>query len=101
MVQERISKIKTHLDNLKNGTLLNKYPGFLGQGNLNDINNVSNQDITWTYVRKYWHLGEREFIEKLGTGSSTQFIFNLDKIKQYLKDNNALPSKTTDADSIL
>jgi hypothetical protein len=75
----------------------NPIKGWTGQGNLNDINNISNKDIYWTKARAYLWLQHDDttvpqLVKEIGKGSGRQFVFNADAIKAYY-DQHPLPAE--------
>jgi len=80
------------IDDMFKTGVKNPYSGWKGQGNLDDFNNVSNNEVYWKKARAYYWLQVNKkvtanYVEKLEAGSSTQFIFNADKINEYWKSH--------------
>ncbi len=70
----------------------NPIKGWKGQGNLNDVNNKSNDDIYWKRARAYLWLQKDDkslpvLIKEIGKGSGRQFVFDGDAIRDYYVDH--------------
>jgi hypothetical protein len=56
----RAARLRTLVDEMLVAPEANPYPGWIGQGSLNDFNNVDNPgDMFWTRARAYYWLQER------------------------------------------
>lgn len=101
----RAKTLKATLDGWVKNPPTQPYKGWLGQGNLNDINNVSSNGIYWTRARAYFWVQKNnskaaKYLEVLKAGKNTQFIFDSLAIQKYYQKYKLPPSvkkiKTTD-----
>lgn len=89
----RINNIESIIDGIISEPNTNPYPGWTGQGNLNDFNNISSPGSKyWKMARAYFWLQESDssiekLVKPLGSGPTMQFIFNGIKIENYYKSN--------------
>jgi RHS repeat-associated protein len=70
----------------------NPYEGFKNKGNIGDLNGDNGSGKMWDMSRMYLHLKENgsidgSLIERTGSGKGTQYLFNLDGIEQFFKEN--------------
>lgn len=77
------------VDEMFSGSERNPYQGWIGQGNLDDFNNVSKpKSRYWRQARAYYWLQQRGevkaiYVKVLPAGKSTQFIFDAASIERY------------------
>ncbi|GAB5526559.1 MAG: hypothetical protein Roseis2KO_44310 [Roseivirga sp.] len=84
----RAQTLKATLDGWISNPTTQPHKGWLGQGNLNDINNVSSQGIYWTRARAYFWVQKNDakaakYLEVLKAGKNSQFIFDSLAIQKY------------------
>jgi len=72
--------------------------GWIGQGNLNDFNNISQPgSLYWKQARAYYWLQEEKkvseiYVKMLPAGKNTQVLFNATAIQHYF-ETHSLPQK--------
>lgn len=91
--EARGKTVRDQFDQMFSQPDTNPIKGWKGQGNLNDINNKSNDDIYWTRARAYLWLQQEDkslpvLIKEIGKGSGRQFVFDGDAIRDYYKDHD-------------
>lgn len=75
----------------------NPYPDWIGQGNIDDFNNISDpKSLYWKQARAYYwlqHSGKvkETYVKVLAAGKSTQFIFDALSIQKYYQ-KHTLPA---------
>ena len=62
----RAARLRTLVDEMLVAPEANPYPGWIGQGSLNDFNNIGNPgDMFWTRARAYYWLQERGEVNEI------------------------------------
>lgn len=94
--ESRAKALKAIVDGWVSDPATQPNKGWTGQGNLNDINNISNSDVYWTRARAYFWVQKSDpaaakYLEVLPAREKTQFIFNSKSIQMYYRENE-LPS---------
>ena len=89
--------VVSFVDSMFSNPEKNPYKGWIGQGNLADLNNKSNSDLYWKKARAYYWLQvngkvKETYVEMLQAGKNTQVIFDAVSINQYFMKNK-LPEK--------
>lgn len=93
VAEPRIKSIDSIINGIITTPATNPYPGWTGQGNLDDFNNISSPGSKyWKMARAYFWLQEADstvekLVKALGNGPTMQFIFNGKKIENYYKLN--------------
>jgi hypothetical protein len=92
IASKRAAKVKKLIDDMFKKPSENPYKGWIGQGNINDFNNVSQpKSLYWKKARAYYWLQvdkkvTEKYVDVLPAGSNTQFIFDAAAIKKYYDD---------------
>ncbi|HYF32569.1 MAG TPA: hypothetical protein VD993_15700 [Chitinophagaceae bacterium] len=92
-VAPRVASIAGIVDGIIAKPAGNPYPGWTGQGNLDDFNNISKPNSKyWKMARAYFWLQKagavtETYVKEIGKGENVQFIFNGKKIEDYYKVN--------------
>jgi hypothetical protein len=89
---KRAEKVKKLVDDMFTST--NPYAGWIGQGNISDINRG---ETYWKSARQYYWLQEAgtvtdQYVKVLKAGNNTQFIFDANSIQKYF-EKNPLPKQ--------
>jgi len=89
----RAVKVKRLIDETFDKPTTNPYPGWTGQGSLEDFNNISIPSSSyWKMVRAYYWLQEKDivkdiYVKILPAGENTSVVFDGASIEKYYKTN--------------
>ncbi|MGA1870535.1 MAG: hypothetical protein ACMUJM_18515 [bacterium] len=101
---KRAERVKNLIEHMFQDPSKNPYKGWIGQGNIDDFNNISaHKSLYWKRARAYYWLQvegkvKNKYVEVLSAGENTQFIFDAVSIKKYI-EKNKLPDKVPEYQS--